>query len=175
MILVEVCNGPQQGQRFELLADDVLGRVRSCAVVVKHASISRRHARIERAEDGWFLVDLESVNGIRAGGRRVERAPLLEGEEVALGEVRLLVLECPRAEEEVAPAPATSPARPPEAARRRPMPRPEVRHPARPGLLGWDLEQVSPATRFAIVALAAGVAVGVAWGAYRLAIFLRAT
>lgn len=168
MILVEVRDGPLQGERFELLDGDVLGRVRSCAVVVKHGSVSREHARVERDDGGWCLVDLGSVNGIRSGGRRVERARLSEGDEVSLGEVRLVVLECAELRELEEHAPAPAPRRPA-------APPPLDSRAARTGLLSWDLEQLAPAARWAILALVAAAAVGVAAGAYRLAIFLRST
>ncbi|HQR45631.1 MAG TPA: FHA domain-containing protein [Thermoanaerobaculia bacterium] len=71
--------------------ENVLGRERSAAVWVGHPSVSREHARLvvvgERAE----IEDLKSKNGTWLGSRRVEgRLPLADGDEVRVGEVRLL-------------------------------------------------------------------------------------
>jgi DNA-binding winged helix-turn-helix (wHTH) protein len=71
--------------------ENLLGREPSADLWVGHPSISREHARIvvkgERAE----IEDLSSKNGTRLGGRRVEgRLPLTDGDEIRVGEVRLL-------------------------------------------------------------------------------------
>ena len=71
--------------------ENLLGRERSSDVWVGHASVSREHARLiisgERAE----IEDLRSKNGTWLGSRRVEgRLRLTDGDEIRVGEVRLL-------------------------------------------------------------------------------------
>ena len=71
--------------------ENVVGRERTAAIWVGHASVSREHARIvvngERAE----VEDLKSKNGTWLGSRRVEgRAGLENGDELKVGEIRLL-------------------------------------------------------------------------------------
>ncbi|HEY6779711.1 MAG TPA: FHA domain-containing protein, partial [Thermoleophilaceae bacterium] len=63
----------------------VLGRSRDCDVVVADPNVSRRHAELHRDEQGWSLVDLGSTNGIKLNGRRVDHAPLRDGDRITLG------------------------------------------------------------------------------------------
>jgi DNA-binding NtrC family response regulator len=63
----------------------VVGRDAPSDLVIRDASLSRRHARF-RVEDGEVVVeDLGSTNGTLVAGERVERAPLAPGDEVTLG------------------------------------------------------------------------------------------
>ena len=58
-------------------------------VAVTDPGISRRHARILRAQDGALsLLDLGSMNGTRLNGTPVEAnvaTPLADGDEVTMG------------------------------------------------------------------------------------------
>ena len=67
----------------------VLGRGRDADVVVPQPSLSRRHARFELREDGVWLEDLDSTNGIRVNGEQVQRSKVRPGDDVQLGEVRV--------------------------------------------------------------------------------------
>jgi pSer/pThr/pTyr-binding forkhead associated (FHA) protein len=67
----------------------VLGRAMSSDIVVEDPRASRTHARLERAEDGWTLVDLGSANGTRVNGVRVERATLADGDTIGVGDTEL--------------------------------------------------------------------------------------
>lgn len=46
----------------------VIGRSSSCDLVVRHALVSRHHARIEQAQQGYVLIDAGSVNGTFVNG-----------------------------------------------------------------------------------------------------------
>lgn len=71
--------------------ENVLGRERTAGVWVGHASVSREHARLVVFGDKAEIEDLGSKNGTWLGSRRVEgRVPLADGDEVRVGEVRLL-------------------------------------------------------------------------------------
>jgi hypothetical protein len=64
----------------------VLGRSRECDVRIDDANASRRHCEI--VQDGaasWSVVDLGSTNGTEVNGRRVERAPLSDGDRISVG------------------------------------------------------------------------------------------
>jgi hypothetical protein len=78
---------PDVGPGTQLL----LGRSRASDVRFLEPSVSRRHAALQRVEGGWLLVDRASTHGTRLNGRRVQRAILADGDEVALGSARLLV------------------------------------------------------------------------------------
>ena len=115
-------SGHALGESFELADGAVIGRAPGCDVRLADASISRRHARLERDGLDWRLVDLGSRNGVFQGGERVEQLVLIDFDEFSLGDVQLrfrLDLEQPPAAD--APAPAAS-APPAEAQRSAPAP-----------------------------------------------------
>jgi pSer/pThr/pTyr-binding forkhead associated (FHA) protein len=62
------------GKRFyELTADEtVVGRDQFCDIVLRNHTVSRQHARIVKAADGFYIEDLSSLNGTYINGRRVE-------------------------------------------------------------------------------------------------------
>ena len=71
--------------------ENVLGRERTAGIWVGHPSISRAHARIVVEEEQAVVEDLGSKNGTWLGSRRVEgRITLSDGDEIRVGEVRLL-------------------------------------------------------------------------------------
>ena len=57
------------------------------------AEVSRRHARLERGEGGWRLVDLRSRNGVFVDGVRVSHAPLHDGAVIRIGGVVLVFVD----------------------------------------------------------------------------------
>lgn len=63
----------------------VIGRSRSCDVVVDHPEVSRRHARLVFRDGSWFVQDLESMNGTTVNGTRVGRCRLLAGDRLVVG------------------------------------------------------------------------------------------
>ncbi|MEU8619170.1 FHA domain-containing protein [Streptomyces sp. NPDC048623] len=74
-----------------------LGRGADNDVVLSDASVSRRHARIVRAESGFRIEDLDSFNGTAVAGTELHggTAHLADGTELSVGDVRL-VFEQPR-------------------------------------------------------------------------------
>jgi hypothetical protein len=86
----------EQGRRVGTtqIPSDLLtiGRDPGCDVVLDHARISRQHARIEAAENGHVLIDLNSTNGTVVAGQRVRGAVRLRaGDAIELaGEVTLV-------------------------------------------------------------------------------------
>jgi pSer/pThr/pTyr-binding forkhead associated (FHA) protein len=69
----------------------LLGRSRASDVRFLEPTVSRRHAALQRVQGGWLLVDRVSTHGTRVNGRRVDRAILADGDEVALGRARMVV------------------------------------------------------------------------------------
>jgi general secretion pathway protein A len=83
--------------RGQLIGDFVLrgtrtliGRGAECQVVIDNKFLSRRHAVITREAGVWMLRDLNSTNGTRVNGRRVNRWQLTDGDEIAIGKHRLV-------------------------------------------------------------------------------------
>ena len=63
----------------------VVGRDRSCAIVLTHPAVSRRHARITLSGTTCVLEDLKSANGTYVNNTRIERAKLKPGDVVRFG------------------------------------------------------------------------------------------
>jgi hypothetical protein len=84
-----VLSGPDVGKSFEVEPGDTLGRGHDCIITLRHASVSRRHAHLEREGDTWYVVDDGSRNGVTVGGQRRERSLLADQTEFSLGELLL--------------------------------------------------------------------------------------
>ena len=57
-------------------------------VVLKHPSISRRHAQITLRKDGVYeITDMESLNGVFVNDRKVKNAPLVDGDIIDVGDL----------------------------------------------------------------------------------------
>jgi S-DNA-T family DNA segregation ATPase FtsK/SpoIIIE len=67
---LRVVGGLSGGERHELApGTHVVGRQRSCGVLVSAASVSSRHAQLDVADDGGVTIsDLDSTNGTRVDG-----------------------------------------------------------------------------------------------------------
>jgi len=67
---------PPLGDPFEVAVDRdvmVIGRSLSSEVAINDRFLSRHHARLRRAGEGWVIEDLGSRNGTFVNGRRVDR------------------------------------------------------------------------------------------------------
>ena len=72
----------------------VIGRGESCDFVLCDEDVSREHASIARSGAGVTLRDLESKNGIKVQGRRVDGACWLhDGDIVRLGQTSLRMMD----------------------------------------------------------------------------------
>jgi len=58
-----------------------LGRDSSNDIIIDHPLASRRHARLEHDESGYFIRDLESTNGTYVNGDRIEAAHMLRNQD----------------------------------------------------------------------------------------------
>jgi FHA domain-containing protein len=63
----------------------LLGRSRECDIQVEDPNVSRRHAELRQEGSAYWIVDLESTNGIEVNGRHVQRAKLDSGDIVTVG------------------------------------------------------------------------------------------
>lgn len=91
LVLAPGDSGLQRGFAFPLAGTMLVGRDGRSGVVIPAASVSARHASIERAPNGWRLVDLGSTNGTFVNGRRVDDAGAIlgGGERITIGSVEL--------------------------------------------------------------------------------------
>lgn len=73
-------------ETHEIRGESVMvGRDRSCAIVLSHPAVSRRHARLTLSGDRFTLEDLKSANGTFVNNNRVEKASLKPGDVVRFG------------------------------------------------------------------------------------------
>jgi hypothetical protein len=92
--LVVRSGGGRAGETFALEQDRTsLGRGPECEVFLDDVTVSRRHAVVTRADDGFSLHDEGSLNGTYVNRRRVESAQLEDGDEVQIGKYKLTFLE----------------------------------------------------------------------------------
>lgn len=81
-----VTHGHHFGVRFPLVDRTTLGRSSGCVIQLLDEKVSRLHSTIELTEDGWTVRDEGSSNGTGLNGRLLlEAAPLLPGDEIAVG------------------------------------------------------------------------------------------
>lgn len=86
-----VSKGPDVGERFALTADVVtIGRDPASDIFLNDITVSRRHARIERAGAGFTLNDVGSLNGTYVNGQRIESYALAASDEIQIGKFRLV-------------------------------------------------------------------------------------
>jgi hypothetical protein len=92
--LVVRSGGGRSGETFPLEQDRTsLGRAPECEVFLDDVTVSRRHAVVTRADDGFTLHDEGSLNGTYVNRRRVESAKLEDGDELQIGKYKLTFLK----------------------------------------------------------------------------------
>jgi predicted component of type VI protein secretion system len=75
-----------EGMRHVSLEGDRLtvGRLPTNDVMLPFPQVSRHHAELRRAGEGWWIADLQSTNGVSVSGARVERSSVRPGDVVQL-------------------------------------------------------------------------------------------
>jgi adenylate cyclase len=62
-----------------------VGRRESCDVCLEFSNISGRHCELTFKEGYWSVKDLNSTNGIKVNGRRVDQSALKPGDKLTIG------------------------------------------------------------------------------------------
>jgi len=85
-------SGPMKGKKFDVrLPLTHLGRGAHNDVVIADESVSDSHAKLQKRESGWFVVDMGSTNGTYVGGKRIDGEKQLVGApDVRLGGVKFI-------------------------------------------------------------------------------------
>jgi hypothetical protein len=79
------------GTRHELRKRrTVIGRSKDCDLQLDDANASRRHAEVRQEGTSYWIVDLDSTNGLEVNGRRAKRAKLDAGDRVTIGSTDLV-------------------------------------------------------------------------------------
>ncbi|MFN0206606.1 MAG: FHA domain-containing protein [Planctomycetota bacterium] len=193
-----VLTGPDVGLEIGVRDGLVIGRADECEARLRDASVSRKHARVERSGAGFEIVDLQSRNGLTKDGSRVERILLKNGEEFLLGNVRFRFtdasaaaveeIELPLSDSNAAPASASTLTKAPTQ-QKTPSPKPgaeagsarkralatkagvlqfEKIENQEASLLGDDVAQQSLPARILLILLIIAVAGGLFYGAMKL-------
>jgi diguanylate cyclase (GGDEF)-like protein len=95
--------GREPGKTFPIpFGENSLGRDTDCRITLLDPSVSRKHARLVRAEDGSVtVVDDSSTNGTHVNDRKVSRSALSNGDILRVGNVLLKFYEPGTIEAEV--------------------------------------------------------------------------
>jgi adenylate cyclase len=72
-----------------------IGRTAENDLVINHPSVSRRHARVEKRGDAWWLVDLGSTNGVKVNGSIVRESSIHAGDRIQIGSMQIEVRSAP--------------------------------------------------------------------------------
>ena len=90
---LEIINeGVLKGKRFEIRsALTHIGRGAHNDVVIADDSVSDSHAKIQKRESGWYVVDMGSTNGTYVGGRRItDEKQLVGSPDIRFGGVKMV-------------------------------------------------------------------------------------
>ncbi|MGZ8829873.1 MAG: protein kinase domain-containing protein [Thermoanaerobaculia bacterium] len=83
-VLVPVKN--DSSEKHPISGESVMvGRDRTCSIVLSHPAVSRRHARMTLSGTAWVLEDLQSANGTYVNNTRVDKVKLKAGDVVRFG------------------------------------------------------------------------------------------
>src|SRR5712691_7652396 len=70
----------------------VIGRETAATLCLADASVSRRHSQIEKEEEEFVILDLDSLNGTFINDVPVKRRTLQHGDRVRIGDSQFLFL-----------------------------------------------------------------------------------
>jgi hypothetical protein len=67
----------------------VIGRSKDCDIQLADPNVSRRHAELRQEGATYWLVDLDSTNGVEVRGKRVKRLKLEDGARFTIGSTEM--------------------------------------------------------------------------------------
>ena len=77
----------------------VLGRGCGAHIYLDHPNVSRKHVGFTASRDGWYVEDLQSRNGTKLNGHRVQRRhPIRRGDVLNVAEYGFRVMSVARAD-----------------------------------------------------------------------------
>jgi FhaA, N-terminal domain/FHA domain len=87
----EVISLSWDGQRHEVTKRRVvIGRSKDCDIQVPDPNVSRRHAELRQEGATYWLIDLDSTNGVEVRGKRVKRLKLEDGSRFTIGSTEIV-------------------------------------------------------------------------------------
>ena len=92
--LVVRSGGGRAGESFRPAGERTrIGRSPACDVFLDDVTVSRNHAVLVERDGGFVVEDQGSLNGTFVNRRRIDSAPLANGDELQIGKYRLTFLK----------------------------------------------------------------------------------
>ena len=88
-----IATGKNRGTEFPLAQTQTIGRLGRNEIPIDDDGASRRHARVARQDGDYFVIDLNSKNGVTVNGKKIHKARLEHDDEVGVG-YTLFRFEC---------------------------------------------------------------------------------
>ena len=86
----EVVSLTVDGKKTEVTSRRTLiGRSKECDVRIEDGAASRRHAELRQEGTAYWIVDLDSTNGLEVNGLRTKRAKLDHGDKITIGSTEI--------------------------------------------------------------------------------------
>ena len=88
LIFLTVEFGLNEGKTYELTLPATIGRSSGADVTIRDTLLSREHCKIEQSDAGYTITDLNSSNGLRVQGNKLESGssvPVSSGDSIELG------------------------------------------------------------------------------------------
>jgi pSer/pThr/pTyr-binding forkhead associated (FHA) protein len=86
--------GGREGETIDLDVDVLtIGRSPHSDLFLDDVTVSRHHARVLRDEGGFWVEDLNSLNGTYVNRKRIEQQRLFDGDELQIGKFKLAFVE----------------------------------------------------------------------------------
>ncbi|MDQ3262255.1 MAG: FHA domain-containing protein [Myxococcota bacterium] len=83
-----IAEGKEAGKEFVFDQGSVaIGRTSDCDVILYDPGVSRKHARIFKEGEEYFVEDLGSSNGTKVNGSVIKKQKLTDGDAISLGPV----------------------------------------------------------------------------------------
>jgi phosphoserine phosphatase RsbU/P len=92
---LKILKGEKSGKTFPMNKEvTVLGRDAACEIVLSDHGVSKRHAKITRKDDGFYIEDLISTNGTKVANQELtEPRRLDDGDPIEIGGTQFLFSE----------------------------------------------------------------------------------
>jgi hypothetical protein len=88
--LVVRAGGGRAGESFRPAGERTqIGRSPDCDIFLDDVTVSRNHAVLIEEDGRFFVEDQGSLNGTFVNRKRIDRSPLVEGDELQVGKYRL--------------------------------------------------------------------------------------
>lgn len=94
------------GDPIPLLKKELLvGRRESCDICLRFGNVSAHHCQLECEDGYWYVTDLNSRNGVKVNGHRVQRKRLDPNDRFAISKHKYVIEYDPAANGAIGPPP----------------------------------------------------------------------